>query len=178
MNHLARLSRRDLIARSALALGYVAWPSVRLGAQTIGPVMSTLSAYMAGAKDQPLPPDVVENAKHHILDTFAAMLSGSELPPGRAALDLVFSEHFNRHEPGIFQPLRDALMTHGDHYMHLADLRSYSEAHERLGRLYADPASWAQKAILNVACAGKFSSDRTIAEYARDIWDVEACPIG
>ena len=41
-----------------------------------------------------------------------------------------------------------------------------------------DRASWAQKAILNVACAGKFSSDRTIAEYAREIWGVKACPIG
>ena len=81
-----RLSRRDLITRSALALGAVALPSVRLRAQAISPVMSTLSAFMAGARDRALPPDVVENAKHHILDTFAAMLSGSELPPGHAAV--------------------------------------------------------------------------------------------
>jgi starch phosphorylase len=98
-------------------------------------------------------------------------------PETRAALDLVFSEHFNRHEPGIFSPIREALMTHGDYYMHLADLKSYSEAHERVGRLYADRPSWANKAILNVASSGKFSSDRTIEEYARDIWEVTPCPI-
>jgi len=84
----ARLSRRDLIARSALALSAVALPALRLRAQAISPVMTALSGYMAAAKDSPLPPDVVEKAKHHILDTFAAMLSGSELPPGRAALEL------------------------------------------------------------------------------------------
>jgi starch phosphorylase len=98
-------------------------------------------------------------------------------PETRAALDLVFSGYFNRREPGIFDPIRAALMTDGDHYMHLADLKSYSEAHERVGRLYADPSSWANSAILNVASSGRFSSDRTIAEYARDIWEVTACPI-
>lgn len=61
--------------------------------------------------------------------------------------------------------------------MHLADLTSYSEMQERLGRLYADPQGWAKKAIINVASSGKFSSDRTIAEYAADIWDVKPCPI-
>jgi starch phosphorylase len=96
-------------------------------------------------------------------------------PETRAALDLIFSEHFNRHEPGIFNPIRDALLTHGDYYMHLADLKSYSEGHERVGRLYADRHAWASKAILNVASSGKFSSDRTIADYAREIWQTAAC---
>ena len=59
--------------------------------------------------------------------------------------------------------MRDTLLTHGDHYMHLADLKSYLEAQQRLGELYADPGGWARKAILNVASSGKFSSDRTIA---------------
>src|SRR5262245_28649987 len=80
------VSRRALIAQLALAAG-AALP-VRLGAQTAGPVMAALSDYMAAARDRPVPPDVVEKAKHHILDTFAAMWSGSELPPGRAALAL------------------------------------------------------------------------------------------
>ena len=53
-------------------------------------------------------------------------------PETRAALDLIFSDHFSRDEPGIFAPLRDALLTHGDHYMHLADLKSYLEADQRL----------------------------------------------
>ena len=62
--------------------------------------------------------------------------------------------------------------------MHLADLRSYLEADQRLRRLYADPEAWARKAILNVAGSGKFSSDRTIAEYATEIWSGEAVPRG
>jgi starch phosphorylase len=98
-------------------------------------------------------------------------------PETHAALDLIFSDHFSRNEPGIFAPLRDALLTHGDFYMHLADLTSYGQAHERLGELYTDPDAWARKAILNVAGSGKFSSDRTIAEYATDIWGVKPCPV-
>jgi starch phosphorylase len=98
-------------------------------------------------------------------------------PETRAALDLIFSEHFNRNEPGIFAPLRDTLLTNGDHYMHLADLTSYVQAQERLGALYADPGAWAHKAILNVASSGKFSSDRTIGEYAGEIWKVKPCPV-
>ena len=82
------MSRRDLLARGALALGAAALPPARLRAQASGPVMATLSGYMAAAKDRGLPPEVVEKARHHILDTFAAMISGSELPPGRAALAL------------------------------------------------------------------------------------------
>jgi starch phosphorylase len=98
-------------------------------------------------------------------------------PETRAALDLIFSDHFSRNEPGVFEPLRETLLTDGDHYMHLADLTSYCQAHERLGALYADPGAWAHKAILNVASSGKFSSDRTIAEYASDIWKAEPYPI-
>jgi starch phosphorylase len=98
-------------------------------------------------------------------------------PETRAALDLIFSDHFSRNEPGVFAPLRDALLTAGDHYMHLADLTSYLEADRRLEQLYADPKGWARKAILNVAASGKFSSDRTIAEYAAEIWEAEACPV-
>jgi glycogen phosphorylase len=98
-------------------------------------------------------------------------------PETRAALDLIFSDHFSRYEPGIFAPLRDTLLTHGDFYMHLADLTSFGQAHERLGRLYADPDAWTRKAILNVAGSGKFSSDRAIAEYANDIWRVKPCPV-
>jgi len=98
-------------------------------------------------------------------------------PETRAALDLIFSNHFSQYEPGVFDPLHDALLTHGDYYMHLADLKSYIDADKRLCDLYADPDAWARKAILNVAGSGKFSSDRTIAEYANDIWSVKRCPV-
>jgi starch phosphorylase len=98
-------------------------------------------------------------------------------PETRAALDLISSDYFSRNEPGIFAPLCDLLLTQGDHYMHLADLTSYCQAQDRLGALYAEPGAWAQKTILNVASSGKFSSDRSIAEYASEIWKVEPCPV-
>jgi glycogen phosphorylase len=96
-------------------------------------------------------------------------------PETRAALDLICSDHFSPYEPGIFGPLRDVLRT--DRYMHLADLRSYLEADGRLVDLYRNPDAWAHKAILNVAASGRFSSDRTVAEYATEIWHARPCPV-
>ena len=98
-------------------------------------------------------------------------------PETRAALDLIFSDHFSRYEPGIFEPLRDVLLARGDHYRHLADLTSYLDADQRLLKLHADQEAWARKVILNIAASGRFSSDRTIAEYASEIWDVRPCPV-
>jgi starch phosphorylase len=97
-------------------------------------------------------------------------------PETRTALEMIFSDYFSRNEPGVFEPLRDTLLTY-DHYMHLADLKSYLEADQRLVTLYSHPAEWTRKAVLNVASSGKFSSDRTIKEYAADIWKVEPCPV-
>ena len=73
----------------------------------------------------------------------------------RAALDLIFSDYFSRHEPGVFAPLRDVLLTHGDYYMHLADLKSYLDADQRLDELYADPHGWARKVDLECGRLGK-----------------------
>jgi starch phosphorylase len=98
-------------------------------------------------------------------------------PETRAALNLISSDYFSRYEPGIFTPLLNALLTDGDHYMHLADLKSYLAADQRLSELYADGDGWARKAILNVAGSGKFSSDRTIAQYASEIWNAKPCPV-
>jgi starch phosphorylase len=95
----------------------------------------------------------------------------------RAALDMIAGDYFSRNEPGAFAPIHQALLEGGDHYMHLADLKSYLAADEQLCQLYADPDAWARKAILNVAASGKFSSDRTIAQYASEIWGVKACPV-
>ncbi len=95
----------------------------------------------------------------------------------RRVLDLIFTDQFSRYEPGVFGPFRDTLLTRGDRYRHLADLESYLAADERLQALYRDPEAWARKAILNVAASGKFSSDRTVAEYARDIWGAEPCAV-
>src|SRR5262249_31589951 len=98
-------------------------------------------------------------------------------PETRAALDLIFSDHFSRYEPGVFLSLQETLLTGRDRFMHLADLGSYLEADGRLLDLYADAEGWTKKTILNVAASGKFSSDRTIAEYASGIWAAKPCPI-
>ena len=81
-------------------------------------------------------------------------------------------------EPGIFKPLIDALLSQGDTYMVLADLRDYIQTQDRVDAAYRDRVGWLRKSILNVARAGKFSSDRTVREYASQIWHVDPCPIG
>jgi len=95
----------------------------------------------------------------------------------RAALDLIAADHFSPQEPRLFGPIVDALLTRGDHYRHLADLPSYADTQRRLGAAYRQPEVWARMAILNIAGSGAFSSDRTIREYARDIWRAEPCRI-
>lgn len=98
-------------------------------------------------------------------------------PEIRQALDMIQSNALSRYEPDIFIPLYHMLMRPGEVYMHLADLNSYLKADRSMYELYSKPNEWAQKAILNVAASGKFSSDRTIAEYASDIWNIKPCPV-
>jgi starch phosphorylase len=98
-------------------------------------------------------------------------------PETREALDLIFSDHFSRSEPGIFEPIRYALLDGGDHYRHLADLTDYARAHADLDACYADREAWSRRAIINVACSGHFSSDRTIREYAGEIWNLKPSPV-
>jgi glycogen phosphorylase len=98
-------------------------------------------------------------------------------PETRAALDLLFGGSLCPDEPGVFEPLRDTLLTRGDFYMHLADLTAYGQAQAAVSALYPNSDEWTRKAIINVACSGRFSSDRTIAEYASDIWKVGPCQV-
>jgi starch phosphorylase len=98
-------------------------------------------------------------------------------PATRTALDLIFTNHFSAHEPGVFEPIREALLVRGDYFMHLADLSAYAQAQAAVGSLYLDAEAWTRKAIVNVGCSGKFSSDRTIAEYAKDVWKATAVPV-
>ncbi len=98
-------------------------------------------------------------------------------PDVRYALDMIRDNAFSHAEHGVFTPIWDTLLTHGDHYLHLADLSAYTRTQEKVGELYRRPEEWARKAILNVGHSGKFSSDRTIAEYAADIWRVKPCPV-
>ncbi|MBX3466864.1 MAG: glycogen/starch/alpha-glucan phosphorylase [Planctomycetes bacterium] len=96
-----------------------------------------------------------------------------ERDPGlREVLDAVAGEAFSLGRPGLFRPIVDSLLHH-DEYMVLADFAAYVQAHQRVARLYRDPEAWTRASILNTARVGRFSSDRTIHEYARDIWRVE-----
>jgi starch phosphorylase len=90
---------------------------------------------------------------------------------------MIASNYFSREEPGIFEPIVDALLRHGDFYMHLADLGAYLQTQDAVSSLYADPQEWTRKAIINVGCSGTFSSDRSIARYATEIWDAKPCPV-
>jgi starch phosphorylase len=98
-------------------------------------------------------------------------------PETRAALDEIITNGFSRYEPGVFETFREVLLTRGDQYRHLADLGSYLDADRQLLDLYANPEGWTRKVILNIAGSGKFSSDRTIAEYAGEIWNARPCPV-
>ncbi len=91
----------------------------------------------------------------------------------RRVLDCFSSNRFSLHEPGLFEWLYKSLLEDGDYYFHLADLPSYVEAQDRASAEYADQSLWRKKAILNVARIGRFSSDRTIREYARDVWGIK-----
>ena len=98
-------------------------------------------------------------------------------PEIHAALERIRQNAFSWERPGEFDPILGALLDHGDRYMLLADLRSYIEAQERVDALYRRPQEWDRKALLNVARAGKFSSDRTIRQYAEEIWRVAPCEV-
>lgn len=91
-------------------------------------------------------------------------------PMIRRVMDTFLNDLFCMEEPGLFRWIFDSLVHHGDPFFHLADLPSYIETHERVAQDYLQPEVWTHKAILNVARIGKFSSDRTVLEYARDIW--------
>ena len=95
----------------------------------------------------------------------------------RRAVQLIERDFFSMMEPGIFRPVTWSLLEGGDYYMLLADLRDYIETQERVDAAYKDPGGWDRKAIINVARAGKFSSDRTIQEYASQIWHLQPCAV-
>ena len=95
----------------------------------------------------------------------------------RAIIDWLGSEYFTPGEHGAFSLVHSSLLHGGDPYMVLADFRSYSDCQARIDAAYRDPAKWARMAILNTARMGKFSSDRTIREYAKDIWNLKPVPV-
>jgi starch phosphorylase len=94
----------------------------------------------------------------------------------REVIDLVRNGFFSRGDPELFRPLVDNLLLH-DPYLVLADFRAYVDCQRKVGQAYGDPEQWSRMSILNTACSGKFSSDRTIREYCEDIWKVKSVPI-
>jgi starch phosphorylase len=93
-------------------------------------------------------------------------------PDLKKCIDMIASGHFSPGETGLFRPLVDSLLYH-DQYMLLADYQSYIDCQDRVAKAYKDQENWSRMSILNVARIGKFSSDRTIREYAEDIWDLK-----
>jgi len=92
-----------------------------------------------------------------------------ENPRIREVLDLMRNDHFNPGEPGLYRPIVDSLLA-DDFYLHLADFESYREAHQRADRAYLEQPEWLRMSLRNIANVGRFSSDRTISDYVRDIW--------
>ena len=96
----------------------------------------------------------------------------------RRAVDSIAAGHFSRGDKDIFRPIVAKLLSTRDEYVHLADLADYVEKQKNVDAVYRDRAAWNRMSLLNIARMGKFSSDRTVAEYARDIWNVKPAVIG
>ena len=92
-------------------------------------------------------------------------------------MDLLESGHFNQFEPGIFDDLIASIKSKSDPWMTIADFRSYIDTQKRVEAAYQDKEHWTRMSILNCANSGKFSTDRTISDYSRDIWKLEPVPV-
>ena len=90
----------------------------------------------------------------------------------KKTLDMIATGYFCVDNPGLFRPIVDSLLVHGDYYLVLADYENYIATQDRVAATYQDVAAWTRKSILNTAKMGKFSSDRAVMEYARNIWNV------
>lgn len=96
----------------------------------------------------------------------------------REALDMIRDGAFSRDDPNRFKPIVNALLEHGDYFMVLADFEAYAACQKRVDALYRSPRAWHAKALQNIAGMARFSSDRTIREYAEEIWGVRpVCPM-
>jgi len=107
-----------------------------------------------------------------------AHLKSGYHPRSNRVVDSIATGHFSRGDKDIFRPLVSNLLSARDEYVHLADFQSYIDAQQAVDVEYRDRASWNRKALLNIARMGKFSSDRTVSEYAREIWQIKPAVIG
>jgi starch phosphorylase len=98
-------------------------------------------------------------------------------PELKKALQMISDGTFSSGGKELFKPIIDSLLNHGDYYLLMADYESYVAAQERVSETFRNRENWTRKCILNVAGMGKFSTDRTIREYAGDIWGVKPVPV-
>jgi starch phosphorylase len=105
----------------------------------------------------------------------AAIIAGD--PDLARVMQLLESGHFNQFEPRIFDPILEALVSPGDPWLVLGDFASYAEAQRRAATAYRDPEEWTRMSILNTAASGKFSTDRTMRQYAGEIWQLAPVPV-
>ena len=96
----------------------------------------------------------------------------------KQSLDMIRGGYFSPGRPDLFAPIFDSLVRNGDPFMVLADYDDYVRAQKEIDAAYADPLSWARKAVLNVARMGEFSVDRLVGQYAGEIWKTSPVPIG
>jgi starch phosphorylase len=94
-------------------------------------------------------------------------------PELKRAVDMIASGYFNADDPSRYKAVFDTLLTHGDHYFLMADYQSYVSVQNAVGEAYQHQDDWMRKAIINVANMGTFSSDRSIHDYARTIWNIK-----
>jgi starch phosphorylase len=118
-------------------------------------------------------------------DEVASLVAGGYHPDAyleshdiRRVIDSIASGHFSRGDKDIFRPIVANITSARDIYVHLADLQSYCDTQTAVDTAYRDRATWNRKSLINIARMGKFSSDRTIREYARDIWKIKPAVIG
>ena len=100
-----------------------------------------------------------------------------QFPEIRRIMDYFRGNFFNLEQPGLYKPIWEAIFDRGDFFFNLADFHSYLECQDKVDQAYRDQERWTRMSLLNIANMGRFSSDYTIREYARDIWHVEPCPI-
>ena len=111
-------------------------------------------------------------------DEVVKLLADGYAPQSSRVIDSIATGHFSRGDKDLFRPIVAKLLSSRDEYVHLADFRPYIDTQQQVDVEYRDRAAWNRKALLNIARMGKFSSDRTIVEYARDIWKIRPAVIG
>jgi len=114
-----------------------------------------------------------EEVAHNVQNSYRPKDIYLANPELKQAIDLIQEGFFCPESPDLFHPIIDAVLNHGDRFMVLADFESYSNMQKKMEEEFRNTDLWTRKSIINSARTGKFSSDRTIAEYARDIWGVQ-----